>query len=186
MSMHQMEDFIEEAVRAAATSDLPVLRKRSLIHVLFELETYGDCGFTNLRTIEEMLECQYSFSFRVQEMFDYAQRKAFYDAGENGEDGDPYFGDEPGICYVDSGTKPWEAMVKAGAIKGEGALPLETLSFAETLKQVVPLIGEMDPYTHEGLAITAVLSEVTEEFSDEEFVEVLGVTREEFEEMLEE
>ena len=57
MSMHEIEDYIEEAVRVVSRSDIPVSEKRNLIYSLFKLEEYGDCGFTNRRTLKEMMAC---------------------------------------------------------------------------------------------------------------------------------
>ena len=60
MSMHEIEDYIEEAIRVVSRSDMPVSEKRSMIYSLLRLEEYGDCGFTNLRTLKEMMDYQYN------------------------------------------------------------------------------------------------------------------------------
>ncbi|MDR3167298.1 MAG: hypothetical protein LBT93_05090, partial [Treponema sp.] len=60
MSMHELEDTVESFIRIIANSSVPVLKKRTLIHKMFEIESYGDCGFTNSRTIDEMVACKYS------------------------------------------------------------------------------------------------------------------------------
>ncbi len=44
--MHEIEDYIEEAIRVVSRSDMPVSEKRSMIYSLLRLEEYGDCGFT--------------------------------------------------------------------------------------------------------------------------------------------
>ncbi|MFR1533552.1 MAG: hypothetical protein ACLSTO_07880 [Bilophila wadsworthia] len=60
MSMHEIEDHIE-----GHTGRIPFryarFRKWSMIYSLLRLEEYGDCGFTNLRTLKEMMDCQYTF-----------------------------------------------------------------------------------------------------------------------------
>lgn len=185
-----MEAYIEEAVRATALSDLPVQRKRDLIYTLFDMETYGDCGFTNLRTIEEMIECNYSFVFDKTEMYDYKENKSFYDQeieeGPTGN-GDVYrylSENNPeynGKVCIDSGSEAWEEMVKIGAIQGNGAKPVQLLSPLEVIKQSLELIEEMDSYIKEGAMITAVFTGAIDEMSDTEFAEIMGMTREEFE-----
>lgn len=79
MSMHEIEDYIEEAIRVVSRSDMPVSEKRSMIYSLLRLEEYGDCGFTNLRTLKEMMDCQYTFVFDKTEMYDYEANRGYYD-----------------------------------------------------------------------------------------------------------
>ena len=74
--MHEIEDYIEEAIRAVSRSDMPVSEKRNMIYSLLRLEEYGDCGFTNLRTLKEMMDCQYTFVFDKTEMYDYEANRA--------------------------------------------------------------------------------------------------------------
>ncbi len=78
MSMHEIEDYIEEAVRVVSRSDIPVSEKRNLIYSLFKLEEYGDCGFTNRRTLKEMMACQYTFVFDKTQMHDCATNRDAY------------------------------------------------------------------------------------------------------------
>jgi polyhydroxyalkanoate synthesis regulator phasin len=147
MSMHELEDTVESFIRIIANSNVPVLRKRILIHKMFEIESYGDCGFTNLRTIDEMVACKYSFLFEKEQMYDYNERKEFYDNIEHApphKDGDVYAywnGEhfEKRVC-VDSNTKAWEEMVERGLITGEGAVALEDMNFIEALKEVMDIL----------------------------------------------
>ncbi len=192
MSMHQMEAYIEEAVRAVALSDLPVQHKRDLIYSLFDMETYGDCGFTNLRTINEMLACKYTFVFAPEEMHDYGERRDFYDRGDTGivKENDVYIvendePDSPKRIYVDSGTPAWDAMVKSGAITGEGALPVRLIDSLTVLKEVNPLLGDIldDEYIREGMMATAFLTGAVDDMNDEEVQEIMGMSREELEDM---
>ena len=39
--MHEIEDYIEEAIRAVSRSDMPVSEKRNMIYSLLRLEEYG-------------------------------------------------------------------------------------------------------------------------------------------------
>ena len=58
---------------------MPVSEKRSMIYSLLRLEEYGDCGFTNLRTLKEMMDCQYTFVFDKTEMYEYKANRGYYD-----------------------------------------------------------------------------------------------------------
>lgn len=64
---------------------MPVSEKRSLIYLLPRLEEYDDCGFTNLRMLKEMMDCQYTFVFNKTEMYDHeANRGYYYDLSKKG------------------------------------------------------------------------------------------------------
>lgn len=167
MSMHQIEDFVEFAIRRVATSDTSVQHKRNLIHTLLEMERYGDCSFTNLRTIREMTDCFYSFTFDAEEMYDYNEHPERYQKECNiHSSGQVYFDRETGKYCIDSGSEAWQEMVKAGAITGEGACPVELLPFAETLEQLKNLLGEMDRYTKSGFDCIALLTGTFDEMTD--------------------
>ena len=171
--MHEIEDYIEEAIRVVSRSDMPVSEKRSMIYSLLRLEEYGDCGFTNLRTLKEMMDCQYTFVFDKTEMYDYEANRGYYDdlSKKGGcSQGAPYtlvardavtnewvkHGDK--VC-IDSGSDAWRGMVAAGAIAGEGAAPVERLA-------------------HGGLFL---LSGAIDDLPEEEFPEHFGMTKQDFE-----
>lgn len=137
MSMHEIEDYIEEAIRVVSRSDMPVSEKRSMIYSLLRLEEYGDCGFTNLRTLKEMMDCQYTFVFDKTEMYDYEANRGYYDdlSKKGGcSQGAPYtlvardavtnewvkHGDK--VC-IDSGSDAWRGMVAAGALPARARPP---------------------------------------------------------------
>lgn len=77
--MHEIEDYIEEAIRVVSRSDMPVSEKRSMIYSLLRLEEYGDCGLPTMRTLKEMMDCQYTFVFDKTEMYDYEANRGYYD-----------------------------------------------------------------------------------------------------------
>ena len=177
MSMHEIEDYIEEAIRVVSRSDMPVSEKRSMIYSLLRLEEYGDCGFTNLRTLKEMMDCQYTFVFDKTEMYDYGAPYTLVarDAVTNEwvKHGDK-------VC-IDSGSDAWRGMVAAGAIAGEGAAPVERLENLDVLRKVKKLWGPMDDYfmqAHGGLFL---LSGAIDDLPEEEFPEHFGMTKQDFE-----
>lgn len=195
MSMHEMEYLTELGVVSIAGSDLSLQQKRNIIHTLFEMESHGDCGFTNLRTITEMLECQYSFLFEPKEMFDFESNREFYDSLPDNALYDkgciyPYYAPEDddgqwtGQVCVDSGSEAWEGMVRAGKITGEGAKPVELLPFVEAVRVVRPFIDDDDDYALEGLAMTVAMTDIIEELEADEFEYIMGMTHEDYEELL--
>ena len=181
--MHQMEAFTEVAVRAVALSAMPTDLKRGLIFTLFEMEACGDCGFTNLRTLDEMVACHYTTVFDGEQMHDYSTHPEYYEDGQySGPDG--VYGEGTGKFCVDSGTQAWMMMVQKGMITGEAAEPFELLSPLQTFKKVVPLIGEMGSYLRDGFYCTVLLSGAFDEMTDDDGLEVLGMTLQEFHELL--
>lgn len=195
MSMHVIEDYIEEAVRAVSHSDMPVSQKRNMIFSLFRLEEYGDCGFTNLRTLPEMVACQYTFVFDKTRMFDYEARREYYDAlcDQGGSSqGDPYTpfirnpltGDWtplPDKVCVDSGSETWRGMVAVGAITGEGAKPVERLDDLEVLRKTKKLLGRLNAYLMQAHGVLFLLSGAIDRLPEEEFPEHFGMTKQTFE-----
>ena len=193
--MHEIEDYIEEAIRVVSRSDMPVSEKRSMIYSLLRLEEYGDCGFTNLRTLKEMMDCQYTFVFDKTEMYDYEANRGYYDdlSKKGGcSQGAPYtlvardavttdwVKHGVKVC-IDCGSDAWRGMVAAGAIAGEGAAPVERLENLDVLRKVKKLWGPMDDYfmqAHGGLFL---LSGAIDDLPEEEFPEHFGMTKQDFE-----
>lgn len=199
MSMHEIESYIEEAVRAVALSDMPVSEKRNLIYSLFQMEAYGDCGFTNLRTLKEMLDCRYTFVFDKTALFDYETNRPFYDTlAEQGSfsQGDPYpleAYDEatdnwtryPGKVCIDSGSAAWQGMVDSGAITGEGAEPVRRLDDLDVFRKVKKLLEPLDEDLMQAHILLFVLSGAIDDLPEEAYPEHFGMTQEDFEDMLE-
>ena len=199
--MNEMEGFTQAAVCTVAASGLPVQEKRALIHKLFVLEGQGDTGFTNGRTLKEMVECKYTFLFEKEEMYDYKQRKAYYDVDLPrktsfvGGSVYPCKEDVPGLpgargkLCVDSGSIAWQAMVDAGKITGEGAEPLTEITGLLALGRAYYLMtrqnGEIPTRVHWGLCATFFLTDAHREAlaagaSQEEICELLGITPEQY------
>jgi len=185
MSMHAVEDFVEDAVRAVAGSNLAVSEKRDMIHTLFKLEGFGDCGFTEPRTAQEMIESQYTFVFDTGQMWDYKERKEFYDDLVSEKCGGPdgIYAYE-GKIYVDSGYDAWSGMVKAGMISGDGAQPVTELDHAYTLKKAKELLGDLDEYSTGGLFALFLLSGAIDTLGADEYKPLFGYTQEELETMM--
>ncbi|MCL2579982.1 MAG: hypothetical protein FWE32_08135 [Oscillospiraceae bacterium] len=173
--MHEIEAFVGAAVCAAADSGLPASEKRNLIHTLFNLESKGDTGFTNARTLKETTQCQYTFVFDKQDMWDYAENRRYYDIDlprkEGYTNGGLYicrgqaggFPEWEGKVCVDAGSKAWQAMVNAGKITGQGAAPVRQMDEQETLQKSRYLItrqtGGMPAHIRRGMIAIFFLTE---------------------------
>lgn len=199
MSMHEIEAYVEAAVRAVAGSDMPVSDKRDMIYSLFQMEEYGDCGFTNRRTLAEMLASQYTFVFDKTQMYDYAENRAFYDALSRKNSylqGDVYsfviynpasdqWEEQDGKVCVDSGSEAWKGMVASGFITGEGAKPVKRLADLDVLRKVKKLLGPLDDYLMQAHALLFVFSGALDVLPEEEYPEHFGMTKEALEGMME-
>ena len=198
MSMHEIEAYIETAIVAVAQSNMSIRQKRDMIYSLFAMEEYGDCGFTNRRTLDQMIACKYTFVFDKEQMYDYEANRDYYDGlaqRYSYSQGDAYafaaynpasgeWEEHPGRVCVDSGSEAWKGMVAAGAITGEGAEPVERLDDLEVLRTVKKIL-QLDDYLMQAHAMLFVFSDAIERLPDEEYPEHFGMTRESLENLLE-
>lgn len=200
--MHQVEFFVEVSIVQITESDLPVAQKRDLIHSLLDMQGYCDCGFTNLRVLDCLVECEYTAMVAPTDMPDYAENKEFYESladVEEFEQGDVYLC-EPGddvpeelvgkVC-VDSGSFAWEMLLEAGMLEGAIAEPIGPMGALDTLLAVIPLIQvelepELEESLSEGCVLLAIFTGALDEADDAQFKLITGMTRQEFDALAEE
>ena len=201
MSMHQVEFFVEVSIVEIAESELPVAQKRDLVHSLLEMQSFCDCGFTNLRVLDCLVECEYTAMVAPKDMPDYEENKEFYETladVEEFEQGDVYLceaGDDVpqelvGKVCVDSGSFAWEMLVEAGMLEGPIAEPITPLGPLDTLLTVIPLLQvELEPDLEESLGegrvLLAIFTGALDEANDEQFKQITGMTRLEFDALAE-
>ena len=201
MSMHQVEFFVEVSIVEIAESELPVAQKRDLVHSLLEMQSFCDCGFTNLRVLDCLVECEYTAMVAPKDMPDYEENKEFYETLANVEEfeqGDVYLceaGDDVpqelvGKVCVDSGSFAWEMLVEAGMLEGPIAEPITPLGPLDTLLTVIPLLQvELEPDLEESLGegrvLLAIFTGALDEANDEQFKQITGMTRLEFDALAE-
>lgn len=173
MSMHQIEDFIETSIQAVAFSQLSKQEKRNIIHTLFEMESYGDCSFTNLRSLDLLVDCGYTFLFDTEQIPEQSNSQE-----------DSYFDDESKKHCVDSGSETWQEMVRIGTITGEQAIPVEILPHIEVLKILGTLVKEMDGYTKEGFYALALITGAFDDMTDEDCIIAFGISKEQAERVM--
>ena len=162
MSMHEVEDFVELAVLSVVGSRYPIQEKRNLIHSLYEIESYSDCGFTLLRTVKQRVECFYTVKIEKSQLPDYADKKDFYDAewdGDPREAGGAYLASDGFVC-IDSGTPVWETMVEKGLITGEAAQPVSLIKVSTTAEKALRVMPKMDKRLREGYIHGVILAGV--------------------------
>ncbi len=199
--MHQVEFFVEVSIVEIAESELPVAQKRDLVHSLLEMQSFCDCGFTNLRVLDCLVECEYTAMVAPKDMPDYEENKEFYETLANVEEfeqGDVYLceaGDDVpqelvGKVCVDSGSFAWEMLVEAGMLEGPIAEPITPLGPLDTLLTVIPLLQvELEPDLEESLGegrvLLAIFTGALDEANDEQFKQITGMTRLEFDALAE-
>ncbi len=201
MSMHQVEFFVEVSIVEIAESDLPVAQKRNLVHSLLEMQSFCDCGFTNLRVLDCLVECEYTAMVAPKDMPDYEENKEFYETLANVEEfeqGDVYLceaGDDVpqelvGKVCVDSDSFAWEMLVEAGMLEGPIAEPITPIAPLDTLLTVIPLLqveleAELQESLGEGRVLLAIFTGALDEANDEQFKLITGMTRQEFDALAE-
>ncbi|QSQ20479.1 hypothetical protein JY651_35305 [Pyxidicoccus parkwayensis] len=141
MSMHEIEDMVEGAVRVL-DKRAPVgdAAPRSQFAKLYEFQEGYDCGFTHFRVMDLLLARRFTYRFDLEEHPDFKKRGKFFkglkdftflhdnpadDTDENldsDEEPSPVAGYvEPPDLYCDAGSPLWRRMVEAGKLKGPDA-----------------------------------------------------------------
>lgn len=180
MSMYQIEDFVEKSIAHDAQSTLTQQEKRNLIHTLFEMQTYGDCGFTHLRSISALIDAQYTFVFSEDVFHDYQKKFNLNVSAERCYGmGDVYFDQSARNYCIDSGSDAWGKLVAAKVITGEGASEVKILPFVQTMKQVKQLFGEVGPYMRECFLFVAFVVCGLDDIAEADCFELFGATKQE-------
>lgn len=144
MSMYELEDLVEMAVKRLAQSGLSRQRLRSLYFNLFELEARFDTSFTHFRTMDELLAARYVYCLAPSEHPSFEARRAYFeglssfcfidsDGSGPGPDGS-YF--KAPYLYCDAGSPLWRELVELGRLGGSDARPPEPLPIQQVLEEV--------------------------------------------------
>ncbi len=185
MSMHALEDFTEFAVATIASSKLDTQIKRSAIAVIYNMESLGDCSFTNLRNIDDLTESGYTTLFHKDNLPERLKDFAALDhEDDEAEEGAPYWDlDEENLC-VDSGTKIWKRLVAEEVITGKAAEELRLMSYEEVFRLLYELSGPLDEEFRAPAAFVLTVAEVFDDFDEEFFEKFFGMPKEALEEEL--
>lgn len=78
MSMHEVEDLIEQSIRLVNQSDQTAKQKRQLIWSLYDIQGMFDCSYTHFRLIDTLLALEYMQTFTATEFPAAQQYTHFY------------------------------------------------------------------------------------------------------------
>jgi len=134
MSQHEVEELVELSVRALAASGRPQQELRSLYWNLFEYEGLFDTGFTQFRTIDDLVAARFVYKMALDEHPDFfAQRDyfaelrgvdrsgvTFVEPPDKGMDGSYY---KVPHLYCPVGSSLWKRLVDLGRLSGADAEP---------------------------------------------------------------
>ncbi|MCP3097846.1 hypothetical protein LZ198_03040 [Myxococcus sp. K15C18031901] len=154
MSMHEIEDMVEGAVRvldrrAPAGDDAP----RSQFARLLAFQGECDCSFTHFRMMDILLARRFTYRFDVADHPDHATRREFFQGiteftylhEDLTDDPDASEGEsrplagyiEPPDLYCDAGSPLWRRMVEAGKLTGPDAEPPAKLLLIDVVLEVL-------------------------------------------------
>lgn len=140
MSMHQIEDMIENSVRMLSNctgSEINGLSLRDICYHLYQLQDLFDCGYTMLRVREELERMGFIASIAVEKLpqneRDAAQRLS---GGSGFLPSGVYVDGDSGLAYLDYGNPSWNTFIEAGTLSYPqmGDIPqIDVLQLAEIM-----------------------------------------------------
>lgn len=146
MSMHLIEDLIEETVHLIDSADLQASRKRSILGNLLALQSwYFDTGYTHFRVMDILLRYRFVYKINLASHPDIAV-SAVFEKGNSGwmktEDEDTPLGyavteHEKTWLYFDAGGKLWQRLCEQGILLGEDRQQPEKLSVTDLIHLVL-------------------------------------------------
>lgn len=151
MSMHEIEDIIEETVHLINNADLPPTKKRDHLYNLYKLEYYFDTSYTHFRVIDILLKYKYVYRLPLETHPEYKKATSVLDIAEIDEYGgwvkspteefNVYGKKEEGeiFLYGDAGSAIWEAWVNAGVLAGDNAIAPARSTVPETVLAILQL-----------------------------------------------
>lgn len=140
MSMHEVEDIIEETVHLIDATVSTDAQKRSYLYNLYQLEYYFDTSYTQFRVMGILLKYHYVYKLPLNAHPDFKKKGFTYD-----EDGgwiqsvDQEYSvyakkEEDGIfLYGNAGSAIWQHWVDAGTLTGNDKTAPEKLSVPATI-----------------------------------------------------
>lgn len=146
MSMHEIESLVEYSVLAVAAAEPTPKEARNIVHSLYLLQDQFDCGYTLLRTQQELEKLNYLFMLPPENLPEPERGEAMALRGEGGFFGKPstYYYQKAGRACVTAGSPLWEKLCQNGTITGEGARPVHELPLLELAHLTVPLLRFLD------------------------------------------
>lgn len=146
MSMHQIEDLVEETVHLIDAADLSAHQKREIFSNLFALQSwYFDTSYTHFRVIDILLKYRFVYKLALEQYPDLAvsmnfapvtETEGWIKSNDSNETPLAYALKENGQTwlYFDAGEALWQQLCSDGMLSGDDQHPPEKLS-------VLPLIN---------------------------------------------
>lgn len=140
MSMHQIEDMIENSVRMLSNctgSEINGLSLRDICYHLYQLQDLFDCGYTMLRVREELERMGFLASITVEKLPQNERDAARRLTGGSGFlPSGVYVDGDSGLAYLDYGNPSWNTFTEAGTLSHPqmGDIPqIDVLQLAENM-----------------------------------------------------
>lgn len=140
MSMHQIEDMIENSVRMLSNctgSEINGLSLRDICYHLYQLQDLFDCGYTMLRVREELERMGFLASIAVEKLPQNERDAARRLTGGSGFlPSGVYVDGDSGLAYLDYGNPSWNTFIEAGTLSHPqmGDIPqIDVLQLAEIM-----------------------------------------------------
>lgn len=140
MSMHQIEDMIENSVRMLSNctgSEINGLSLRDICYHLYQLQDLFDCGYTMLRVREELERMGFLSSITVEKLPQNERDAARRLTGDSGFlPSGVYVDGDSGLAYLDYGNPSWNTFIEAGTLSHPqmGDIPqIDVLQLAENM-----------------------------------------------------
>ena len=156
MSQHEFEELVELSVRELATSGRPQQELRSLYWNLFEYEGLFDTGFTQFRTISDLVAARFVYKLALDEHPDFFQHRDYFTKLKSVEAKTVTFIEVPGKdadggyyklphLYCAAGSALWQRLVELGRLTGPDAerpQPIDIMTIALDVARLAERKGE--------------------------------------------
>ncbi len=133
MSMHEIEDILEDTVHLIGKANLSQEQKREYLYNLYQLEYFYDTSYTRFRVMDILLKYDYVYRLPLTTHPDYESNTSFVTQQIAGEDGgwirspdDSYsvYARKEGdgiFLYGNSGSAIWQRWVENGVLRDKDA-----------------------------------------------------------------
>jgi hypothetical protein len=159
MSMHEIEDMVEGAIRVLDLHDEENKTLRDAIHALYKFQHQYDCGFTHGRVFSLLLKHRFTYQFKLNVHPEYSKNSAAFEKAAKAKPTELLFvsseilhkdnvagrstvGNENGyvtageLC-ADLNTPLWRTLVKAGKLHGPDAKAAKDIKLLTLTTRVV-------------------------------------------------
>lgn len=149
MSMHAIEDLVEDSVRMIDRSEhFSLLEKRQLLFNLYAIQELFDTSYTHFRVIDILLKHRFVYKIPVaaHPELDIAPEKlpapgqSQWIYGEDENAGPVAYGENGNgtvYLYTDAGDPLWQRLCELKIISGEDCLPPEKLTVPQLTNEIV-------------------------------------------------